>query len=378
MTECDLRVTRSFSHTKSTLALGASISLMMGHALAAETEHAPGANLDISIEIQNDRVIQSDDSLNEVNDLYLTIEPYLQLNLTNSLALHGGWVLEPIADPEPGEDRAFEDHGLYTEQVFAQYTRAREGRSAQLFAGKFNPAFGIGWDLTPGLYGTDFAEDYEITERIGFGGRAVFEDERMGAVSITASTFFADTTFLSDSAINRRGQLRKSDGGVSNTEDFSSFSIAVDGEDMARLPGWQYHAAFLHQAAGVGDPNDENGVAIGLSKSAELSGNRTVQVVGEIAFFDNLGGSTDDALYVTLGGAFESGKWTLSGSYTARRLSVAGGADIDDDLVQISAGYAVRDGVGVEMGYRFTEVEQVEDHTVGVRLAIERSYSTRR
>lgn len=40
--------------------------------------------------------------------------------------------------------------------------------------GKLNPGFGIAWDKAPGIYGTDLAEDYEISERISvFGTRQV-------------------------------------------------------------------------------------------------------------------------------------------------------------------------------------------------------------
>ena len=48
-----------------------------------------------------------------------------------------------------------------------------------LFAGKFNPAFGLGFDLAPGIYGEDHPEDYELTERIGFGGSVTFADETL-------------------------------------------------------------------------------------------------------------------------------------------------------------------------------------------------------
>jgi hypothetical protein len=36
--------------------------------------------------------------------------------------------------------------------------------------GKLNPGFGVAWDKAPGIYGTDLAEDYEISERISVVG----------------------------------------------------------------------------------------------------------------------------------------------------------------------------------------------------------------
>ena len=42
-----------------------------------------------------------------------------------------------------------------------------------------------------------------------------------------------DTTSLSHSRINNDGKLRKADGGVSNTEDFSSYSISLSGKNFS-------------------------------------------------------------------------------------------------------------------------------------------------
>src|SRR4051812_32947312 len=36
-----------------------------------------------------------------------------------------------------------------------------------LTAGKIHPQFGLAWDVTPGLHGTDVAETYELKERDG-------------------------------------------------------------------------------------------------------------------------------------------------------------------------------------------------------------------
>ena len=116
----------------------------------------PNLHLVFSNEIQNDGTFDSDDDDNELNDLFATIEPFVALNITPELSIESGLVLEPIKDPGPGDSRAFEDHGLYAETlgiVFATDEFSVHG-------GKFNPTFGVAWDLAPGIYGVDFAEDY--------------------------------------------------------------------------------------------------------------------------------------------------------------------------------------------------------------------------
>src|SRR5690606_32209453 len=107
------------------------------------------------MELQNDKSYRSDDPANERNDLYTKIEPEVTVSVPSlpglSFTAHG--VLEPVADPEPGDSRVFEDHGFFVEEIYASYRRGAFG----VRAGKLNPAFGIAWDQAPGVYGTDMA-----------------------------------------------------------------------------------------------------------------------------------------------------------------------------------------------------------------------------
>ena len=91
-------------------------------------------------------------------------------------------MFEPVQDPDPGDDRFLEDHGLYAEELFVNY---ETGHFAG-YAGKFNPSFGTAWDLAPGIFGTDLAEDYEITERIGLGGALKFGGEGSAARALAS------------------------------------------------------------------------------------------------------------------------------------------------------------------------------------------------
>ena len=135
-----------------------------------------GISGELSVELQSDNTFDSEDPDAELSDTYTTTEAGVDVTFGDHLLAHGGFVLEPIRDPGPGEDRFFEDLGLYAEELYGQVNL---GRGFSILGGKFNPAFGTAWDVTPGLYGTDFAEDYETTERIGFA--AAFEREAGGA-----------------------------------------------------------------------------------------------------------------------------------------------------------------------------------------------------
>ena len=174
---------------------------------AEELKPTPWIQIVIPIEIENDWNFRSQDPDNEHNQLYATIEPEATIGLFRGLSLYVHAVIEPMIDQTPGEDRFFEDHGIFIEDLYLQY-EANLGAvganvlGARVWGGKFTPGFGIAWDLAPGIYGTDFAGDgYEFSERWGFGGAFTLSGDRIGAHTISASTFFVDTTPLSESLI---------------------------------------------------------------------------------------------------------------------------------------------------------------------------------
>ncbi len=311
----------------------------------------------VSIEVENDFVADSDDpAADEANDLYTTTEAGLSLLFSPETSLGATLVLEPIRDPAPFEDREFEDHGLYVEEL---YLRRDFGAFAAL-GGKFNPAFGVAWDIAPGMYGADFAEDYELTERLGGaveipfalgGGEAVF----------SLAAFAADRTALSGSLISQRGNVDESDGGVSNTDAPESFVASLAGE--AGDLGW--NLAFRRQAKGVGDTDDEWGFVGGLA--APLGGDLGIEALAEAAFFPEFGGGPESALYLTLGLSAPVGPVTLSGVYGLREVENAP----TDHLATISAEYQLAENAVIAAGYRYGREGGDDSHIVGLLFVYE-------
>lgn len=351
----------------------------MGLSAAAAEESFPRIYGDIAFEIEDDWTFKSDESGNELNDLYATIEPTLVLEVIEGLSLTAHSVFEPVRDPEPGEDRAFEDEGLYLQDLFAQYETDR----FSVLGGKFTPNFGRAWDIAPGVYGSDFAEDYELAERIGLGGSFTFEGKEIGRHRVSASTFFLDTSALSNSIITKRGRTHLSDGGPSNTESLESFAIAIDGDNLplvlfgdttpgeAPVSGLTYQVAFVSQAAGEGSDSRENGVLASLADEFPVANKELVlQPLVEFAyFFDADGVDNQDRYYITAGAtAIWRENWNAALSYTRRETMPDGASNVGDNLFQASAGYEFDFGLGANVGYRYTDVDEVEDHTLGLLL----------
>ena len=65
------------------------------------------------------------------------------------------------------------------------------------------------------------------------------------------------------------------------------------------------------------------------------------------------------------------GPWNLSASYTGRFTDPDGESNIDDTLYQVSLGYEFDFGLAVDIGYGFTEEEDIDSHTVGLVFAYE-------
>ena len=316
----------------------------------------PRVSGEILVEIQNDWTYHSDDRDAELNDLYTTTESTLGAQLTSKLGILVHGVFEPVEDPGPRDDRAFEDHGLFVEDLYIQF----EDNLFSVKGGKFTPNFGAAWDRAPGIYGADFAEDtYEFTERIGFGGSLTLRHDRLGEHELSASTFFLDTSFLSHSTLDGRQENNRSDGGAGNTEDPSSFPVSIDGV-FPELPEFSYHIAGIHQDEGRGDETGEDGIAVAAEYTASFGDIEIVPFVEYVYFDDADGveGAGRGLLSTSL--FFGWGGWNLALSQTSRDTDAPDAAEVDDELFQVSMGYEFDFGLTLDVGWRTAEEEGVE------------------
>lgn len=341
---------------------------------ASKPRGYPYVKGEVTIEVEHDNVFKADDADAETSDTYTSSSLGVGFYFSPVFSVHANLTFEPVLDPGPGQDRFFGDHGLYADELYAKFTFG----AAEVTAGKIHPAFGKAWDDTPGLFGTDLAEDYEISERIGVGFSLTREHTAVGKMTFQASTFFTDTTFLSDSAFTSRGQTDKDDGGLGNTESPESFTLAVDGEDIPGLPGVSYTLGFVHQAAGENDRDDQNGFLIGLAKEHSFN-NVKLEWIGEAAWF-NYGGDlydtgdpaqfVDHLWYLTLGAqATFNDAYRLSAAYTARNAELFNGTEFDDDQFTVSAGAKIWRDWWLDAGYKFLEEQNEESHTIGLKLS---------
>jgi len=307
------------------------------------------------IELQSDFTYNSSNPANEFNNTFATIEGVLSFSFSDRTSLNATLVFEQITGPI--DDSFLEDHGLYAEELYF----AHDFGAAEVVLGKFNPAFGVAWDAAPGIYGVDFAEDYELTEMLG-GAINIPFNAGGGEHVLSFALFQADRTILSDSLGEERGQTALFIGGPTNTARAESVAVSLSG-DFGRTG---YNIGAQHLARGMGDADDQTGFVFGVTHEVG-AGSAPFELLGELAWFDGFGGTTQSAFYTTAGIALPVGPVTLSGVFSLR--------DIDtmptDRLATITAEMEIVDGLTGAIGFRWADEGGDENHTFGTLLVYE-------
>jgi hypothetical protein len=358
----------STRHSKSVyLAFGIAALLASTASLHAETEQTtPSISGAVAFEFQNDLAFSSDDPTEEFNNAFLKIEPGLTLALTKEFSVNAGIVLEQVQEPPvKGDDRTFADQGLFVEVLTLDYERG----PLHFSGGKMHVNFGKAWDTTPGVFGTDLAEEYEMAENIVFLGSITHDFGQGGKQTLSAQTFFLDTSGLAESATTRRKKTREGDGGPGNTGDFSSFAVSLDGGDFPDFPGFSYHAAYVHHANDTDNAESESRFAIGGAYEFKLPSGVTVQPLIEYVAFQDADGTADqDRSYVTAALGFTYGDWNAAISGTFKETEAADGTETNEEQLQVSAGYTFPLGIGLEVAYKRVRNAGVDTDVFGSLL----------
>lgn len=334
-------------------------------ALSEEKSSYPSFSGEAVFEVQLESSPNSDSATNERTNTFGRSEIAPNFRINKNLFIDGVAVFEPVQTNTTGDDTFFDDEGLFMEEIKLNF----ETEKFALFTGKFNPGFGTAWDYGRGIWSEDFAEDYEVTEKLGLGGSYNFGTEAYGKHTFTASTFFKDTSFLSKSTITDRGHVKKSTGGVSNTEDFSSFALSLDGENVAGVENLSYHMGFRHLAKGDADragTQDDDGFAIGVNYTVPVHEKIKSDVLLEYVRINNVDGGASDKNYYTASVVNKiCDNWNITIGYTKRDERTPGSADVNDHLFQLSGGYDFGNGLTLELGWKNTEEANISTDIIG-------------
>ena len=346
-------------------AIGAAGALFLAPVLAED-----GISGGFSFELQSDSVVSADSAESEETSTYITIEPAVSVPLTSGFSLNPGFVMEEqeFVSEEDEEDIS-NDYDFTVTELFVEWS----GEGLNAYVGKFHPTFGVGWDVAPGIYGADFAGDYEIVGQLGAGiAVGLGEDE---SLALTFDLFKADTTALSACVMDDRcARTRREDGGPANTSEPSSFSLNLGSESLPALGGLGFQAGILRRAGGDGDPEDELGFALAVTSTNELEGGGAVEWMMEGVYMNNFEAGTDDVTYFTAGVAYLNGPWNVALATSFRNTDAELGESTDDNLFQLSTGYAFESGFSIDVGWRHGDEGGESSQTIGALIVYEAEF----
>ncbi|MDO9709777.1 hypothetical protein [Paracraurococcus lichenis] len=267
------------------------------------------------------------------------------LLLPYGFAVNGVLRLEQTDKVPDGRGSVFREQTLWADELYLTWSRG----VLDLFGGKIHPRFGSAWDRGPGLFGTDFGREYELTEKIGVGARLWASDllgltRTIGSHNLQVEVFEADRTALSWGALSGRWaqqrtsvdpetgetvsrtvyrwQNRRGTGGPDNT-DFAGgtvVSMAGYGIPMPRgLAG--YTASYAARKAGqdaveAGRAGTEQSWTLGGFWTIPLPQRLEAAPFAEFVHADQAGGYRNRTTeYLTAGFDLRRTPWTISYAY---------------------------------------------------------------
>ena len=363
---------------KSVVLLSSCVSVFPFDVYAQDTQSNFSAGL--VMEWQNEYRAHSDDpTIDETNNSFFRAEFAPTFMLSDTFFIDGGIVFEPFeqaAEVNAFDDIWFDREGVFVEELKLNY----EDGPVAVWAGKFNPAFGWGAEAGRGIWGEDFAEDYEITEKLGAGAAYSFNAGKAGDHTISVNTFMADRSFLSGGLITARDRVTLSDGGASNTHVPKSYSIALSGENIQGIENLVYQIGYrslAEQSKGQDATTDrEYGWEATLSYKYPISSALYFDLFGEYAALRNFEGlkNSDRDYYSLSAKANINTNWNVTAAYTLRDVRDDGaGRDYNDYLFQLSGGYDFENGFTAELGRRDSQEDGVDTGIFGglVRYSID-------
>jgi hypothetical protein len=336
-------------------------------ASAQDGKFSPSISGSLAVEVQNDYAFSSDDATAEFNNLTTKIGLDLTLTVLKGLSLKTGLSFQQVQSPPvSGSDRVFDDQGLFAETLAVEY----EIGPVLFFGGKKHVNFGKAWDVTPGVFGTELAEEYEMAENIDLGIALSHKFEKAGKHTLSAETFFLDTSGLAESAFTRRTKTREASGGPGNTGEFSSFGVSLEGGEIPLFSEFRYHLAYAHMGNDTTGAEIERRLAVSAATDIKLGETIVLQPFAEYARFDDADGTKNqDRDYLTAALAITDGAWNLALTGTLKNTEAADGTDTEEELLQVSVGYAFPIGISFDVAYKRSRNAGVDTDVVGALLA---------
>lgn len=271
------------------------------------------------------------------------------LLLPAGFSVNGVARLEQTARVPDGRGSVFRDQALFADELYLTWSRG----VLDLFGGKIHPRFGSAWDRGPGLFGTDFGKEYELSEKLGGGARVWLSDllglsGRIGSHNFQAEVFETDRSLLSSAVFNPRfaqtdtatdpatgeqvprtrfrWRNRRGTGGADNTDFAGGTVLSLAGFGIPAPVGQAGYTASWsarrpgQDAVAAGRAGVERAFSLGGFWTFPLPARAIAAPFAEYARQDQAGGFRGvSAEWLTVGLDLRRAPWTLSYAWLGNR-----------------------------------------------------------
>jgi hypothetical protein len=314
-------------------------------------------------QLQGDQIISTSKRDSKSSNGFVYIEPNFGLHFDENWAVKTQWRIQPNSvlttrdkdNPERyrtflSDNRGFaiSETGLLIEELKLYY----ENEDLKFSAGKFDPSFGTAHRKSKriGVFASQFAEDYNLREKLGANVTALLEGSQ-----ISFSSFFSDSTDLSRSAIKDRGRENKNNGLASNTGSFSSYSVLMEGENFLTVDNWFYNVGYRSLGVDKEGRKRESGFVAGSEYLYKIGRETSLIPFVELVRIENFSGENGRvANFLTVAAIGKYAGWTASSSLMIRNIKRRNYTEnfpkrsIDRQL-QFSIGYKFTDNLTLDV-----------------------------
>ena len=291
---------------------------------------------------------------------------------TPELTMNVNLTLDQVEQPTDNNQWFMYGEGITAGDVWVEWSDQRTG----IIGGRFTAPFGIAPLVLPGVFDTNFVNNYSFGGLMGGLGTLSTGDEGGGIHALNAAFFGVDTTFLADGIF--ASPATPSGPGTGGGVD--SWMIGYSGVNIPLLfPTLQVNVAYINFGDGVGAPAQQQGFDAGFYWQYVIDNDGTdtldakywsIGPLFEYVRFWNTNGVADaDAEYYTFGLITNYGNWQADATLGWQNLDTPGSPAQDNFLFTANVGYNFFGPQSLlQVGYAYQEVAGVVDHQVGMQV----------
>jgi hypothetical protein len=291
---------------------------------------------------------------------------------TPEVTMNVNMTFEQVETPQANNQWFMYGEGVTAGDVWVQWSDQRTG----IIGGRYTAPFGLAPLVLPGVFDTNFVNNYNFGGLMGGLATLSTGDEGGGIHALNAGFFGIDTTFMADGifASTAAPSGPGTGGGV------DSWVIGYSGANIPLLyPTLDINVAYINFGEGIGTTAQQQGFNAGAYWQYMINndGLDTLDArywsIGPlfeyVHFWNNNGIQDATADYYTFGLITNYGNWQADATVGWQNLTEPGSPDQDNFLFTANLGYNFFGPQSlVQVGYAYQETAGTIDHPVGIQV----------